>query len=177
MPIHKRLTPVDRERIMVLHSQGRRPSYIADQLAHHRSVISRELKRNIAPDGSYSAYFAQNNADKFASMRHKGRQKLTKNPDLWTLVREKLTLQWSPQQIVGELKKRFPLDESMQVSHETIYTYVYVHTRGALRKRLISELRQAKSKRGLKPASVAAAKARFEDMVSIHADSIGLQGQ
>ena len=43
-----------------------------------------------------------------------------------------------------------------------------LHTRVALCKRLISEVRQAMSKRGLKPASAAAAKARFEDMVCIH---------
>ncbi len=152
---------------MVLLSQGYKPAYIADQLARHRSVICPELKRNSSPNGSYSAYSAQRIADSSARKRHYGHQKFAKFPDLWTLVREKLNLQWSPQQIAGELKKRFPQDRSMQVSHETIYQYLYVHARGTLKKQLVLELRQAKPKRGQKP-STTAKKARFVDMVSIH---------
>jgi transposase, IS30 family len=63
--------------------------------------------------------------------------------------------------------KRFPQDRSMQVSHETIYTYIYIHARGVLKKQLVRELRQAKPKRGQAPATTAK-KARFVDMVSIH---------
>jgi len=106
-------------------------------------------------------------ADRSARNRHQGHQKLNKSPDLWKLVREKLNLQWSPQQIAGELKKRFPQDRSMQISHETIYQYLYVHARGVLIKQLIRELRQAKPKRGQPPAA-SARKAHFVDMVSIH---------
>lgn len=36
----------------------------------------------------------------------------------------------------------------MQVSHETIYAYIYAHPRGNLRKLLVKSLRRAKSKRG-----------------------------
>jgi transposase, IS30 family len=86
---------------------------------------------------------------------------------LWTLVRERLNLQWSPQQIVGDLKKRFPLDRCMQVSHETIYTYIYIHARSTLKKQLVRELRQSKLKRGETPATTAR-KERFVDMVIIH---------
>jgi transposase, IS30 family len=167
MATQKRLTPIDRERIMVLLSQGYKPSHIADQLARHRSVISREITRNCSPEASYSAYTAQRITDSSARKRHHGHQKLTKSPALWKLVHEKLNLQWSPQQIAGELKKRFPQDRSMQVSHETIYTYIYIHARGALKKQLVRELRQAKPKRGQAPATTAQ-KTRFVDMVSIH---------
>jgi transposase, IS30 family len=152
---------------MVLLSKGLKPSHIANQMARHRSVISREIKRNSCPGTSYSAYTAQNNADFSASKRHFGHQKLTKFPALWTLVCEKLNLQWSPQQIAGDLRKRFPLDRCMQVSHETIYTYIYIHARGTLKKQLVRELRQTKPKRGQTPATTAR-KERFVDMVSIH---------
>jgi len=167
MATHKRLTAHDRERIMVLLGQGHKPSQIAIMMNRHRSVISREINRNSPVGASYSAYTAQCKANSSASSRHYGHQKLTKSPALWTLVCEKLNLQWSPQQIAGDLKKRFPKDHSMQVSHETIYAYIYVHARGALKKQLIRELRQAKPKRGQRPATTAK-KERFVDMVSIH---------
>jgi transposase, IS30 family len=86
---------------MVLLSQGYKPCHIADQLARHRSVISREITRNCSPEASYSAYSAQHKADSSARKRHHGHQKLTKSPALWKLVHEKLNLQWSPQRISG----------------------------------------------------------------------------
>lgn len=152
---------------MILLSQDHNPSQIASRLGRHRSVISREINRNCTSGGPYSACLAQAAAQANAGKRHRGHHKLSKSPDLWTLVCEKLNLQWSPQQIAGELKKRFPQDRSMQVSHETIYHYLYVHARGALKKQLIRELRQAKPKRGQSP-STTAKRARFVDMVSIH---------
>ncbi|CAC9593933.1 hypothetical protein [uncultured Gammaproteobacteria bacterium] len=36
----------------------------------------------------------------------------------------------------------------MQVSHETIYSYIYTHPKGGLKKIIIHSLRQSKSKRG-----------------------------
>src|SRR6202158_6180708 len=40
---------------------------------------------------------------------------------LQEIVGGKLILDWSPEQISGWLKRRYPEDESMRVSHETIY--------------------------------------------------------
>lgn len=54
---------------------------------------------------------------------------------------KKLQANWSPQQIAGWLKKHYPDDEDKHVSHETIYKTLYIQTRGALRKELISCLR------------------------------------
>lgn len=36
---------------------------------------------------------------------------------------------WSPEQIAGELVMSYPEDESMRISHETIYKMVYVHAK------------------------------------------------
>ena len=41
-----------------------------------------------------------------------------------------LQLEWSPQQIAGWLKHKYPEDENYQVSHETIYRSLYVQARG-----------------------------------------------
>ena len=57
------------------------------------------------------------------------------------IVASKLILDWSPEQISGWLKRRYPSNESMRVSHETIYRSLFIQARGVLRKELIQHLR------------------------------------
>jgi IS30 family transposase len=56
-------------------------------------------------------------------------------------VASKLILDWSPEQISGWLKIRYPKNESMRVSHETIYRSLFIQARGVLKKELIQHLR------------------------------------
>ena len=56
-------------------------------------------------------------------------------------VASKLILEWSPEQISGWLKTEYPNDESMRVSHETIYRSLFIQARGVLKKELMSHLR------------------------------------
>jgi IS30 family transposase len=63
------------------------------------------------------------------------------------LVASKLVLEWSPEQISGWLKDEFPDDESMRVSHETIYRSLFIQARGVLKKELIGHLRTKRSMR------------------------------
>ena len=60
---------------------------------------------------------------------------------LRTIVASKLILDWSPQQIAGWLKRRYPNNENMRVSHETIYRSLFVQARGVLKKELVQHLR------------------------------------
>ena len=57
------------------------------------------------------------------------------------IVASKLILDWSPEQISGWLKIQYPEDESMRVSHETIYRSLFIQARGVLKKELIGHLR------------------------------------
>ena len=57
------------------------------------------------------------------------------------IVANKLTLDWSPEQISGWLKIQYPNNESMRVPHETIYRSLFIQARGALKKELIQHLR------------------------------------
>ena len=50
-------------------------------------------------------------------------------------------LDWSPQQISGWLKSEYPNDESLRVSHETIYRSLFLQARGALKQELTQHLR------------------------------------
>jgi IS30 family transposase len=60
---------------------------------------------------------------------------------LQTIVASKLILDWSPEQISGWLKIEYPNNESMRVSHETIYRSLFIQARGVLKKELIQHLR------------------------------------
>src|ERR1700753_2116333 len=50
-------------------------------------------------------------------------------------------LDWSPEQISAWLKVSYPRNESMRVSHETIYRSLFIQARGVLKKELIQHLR------------------------------------
>jgi IS30 family transposase len=117
---------------------------IAVQLCRAPSTISREIKRN----GGQESYRASQ-ADESAWDR--GRRpktcKLTQNRALARLVAAKLRLQWSPEQVAGWLKRTFPDDPSLQVSHETIYRSLFIQTRGALKKELLENLRRTRAMR------------------------------
>jgi IS30 family transposase len=63
------------------------------------------------------------------------------NRKLRDIVASKLILDWSPEQISGWLKAQYLDDESMRVSHETIYRSLFVQARGVLKKELMDHLR------------------------------------
>jgi IS30 family transposase len=48
---------------------------------------------------------------------------------------------WSPEQIAGWLRREFPDDLSMQISHETIYRSLFIQARGVLKAELRDCLR------------------------------------
>src|SRR5690606_2317256 len=54
---------------------------------------------------------------------------------------------WSPEQISNRLRIEFPEDESMRISHETIYQSIYVQGRGALKRELSACLRTGRALR------------------------------
>ena len=52
------------------------------------------------------------------------------------VVEEKLEVWWSPEQVVLWLKRTYPDNQEMQVSHETIYLLLFVQGKGALPREL-----------------------------------------
>lgn len=54
---------------------------------------------------------------------------------------------WSPEQIPARLKRDFPEDETMRVSHEAIYQALYIQGRGGLRRELSACLRSGRALR------------------------------
>ena len=70
----------------------------------------------------------------------KGRNKPHRGDRAWVTA-------WSPEQIAQRLKIEFPDDESMQISHEAIYQALYVESRGALKRELVTCLRRGRALR------------------------------
>jgi IS30 family transposase len=78
---------------------------------------------------------------------------LANHTELQELVASRLILDWSPEQISGWLKIQYPNDESMRVSHETIYRSLFIQARGVLKKELIQHLRTKRRIRRSRHAS------------------------
>ena len=62
-------------------------------------------------------------------------------------VEQGLERRLSPEQISHRLVKDFPDDESMRVSHETIYQALYVQARGGLKREVQTALRTGRTRR------------------------------
>jgi IS30 family transposase len=137
----------ERVEISLLAASGRGVREIARALGRSASGISTELRLGRSPDGQYRPHLAQRRADG-ARSRPQAR-KLATSPRLAAWVQGKLDgdERWSPQQIANRLKIDFPDDESMRISHETIYQALYVQGRGGLRKELTSALRTGRARR------------------------------
>jgi len=143
MKKYKRLKNEEREKISQLLSQGKTYRLISKALNRNVSTISREVNKYLKIDVEYKAFNAQEKAEVLAKRRN-CKRKIDKNEELWNFIKEKLLLRWSPKQISETLKLQYPGDKSMQISHESIYTYLYILPKGELKKELISYLRQKK---------------------------------
>ena len=69
------------------------------------------------------------------------------NERLRDMVAQKLREDWSPEQISGWLKREYPEDKAMHISHETIYRTLFVQARGALKRELLAHLRSGRMMR------------------------------
>jgi IS30 family transposase len=117
---------------------------IAGGLSRASSTVSRELVRH----GGRLAYRAHDaDAQAWQSALRPKSCLLAMNRELRDIVASKLILDWSPEQISGWLKNRHPNDESMRVSHETIYRSLFVQARGVLKKELMDHLRSKRRMR------------------------------
>jgi len=159
------LTLQDREEISRGVAAGDSARRIAARLGRSPSTITRELDRH----GGRRRYRAAE-ADRHAweRARRPQRCKLARNPILSGLVAAKLREDWSPEQIAGWLKIEFPEDETMRVSHETIYLTLFIQARGALKRELVAHLRRTRSIRRPRTASRAnRGQGQIVDAVSI----------
>ena len=137
----RRITAAEREEISRGLACGLSGSQIAERLGRDASVINREIGRN-GGRKSYRATEAQTRA-----CRRPNRAKVNKvagSDALKTDVHRLLNTGASPKQIEVALHRQYPQIPARHVSHETIYDYIYLHAKGAVRKQLIGLLRRKK---------------------------------
>jgi IS30 family transposase len=140
------LTFGEREQIAVARAGGEPMRSIARRLGRSPSTISRELSRNAGRGGRpYLATTAHALAYERASRPKPA--KLAVNLVLRRQVEQDLGRRYSPEQIVGRLRRQFPDDPEMRVSAETIYQSLYLQSRGALRRDLARCLRTGRALR------------------------------
>ena len=154
----------EREEISRGIAAGQSIRQIAHGLGRAPSTVSREIRRN----GGSRRYRA-NPADRSAwerALRPKP-CRLALHRELRWRVAQKLALQWSPEQISGWLKREFPTDQEMQISHEAIYRSLFVQTRGVLKKELTAHLRTRRQMRLPKSHNAESGRGHILDMVSI----------
>ena len=107
------LTREERYQIHVLRRQGLSCADIARELHRHRSTISRELKRNGAPQG-YKPAQAHDKARVRQCQRRNARQFCE---DEWKHVSDYLRGSLSPEQAAGRLR----VEKALHISTESIY--------------------------------------------------------
>jgi IS30 family transposase len=117
---------------------------IAERIGKSTSTVSREIaNRSVA--GLYLPYQAHSAA---AAARARPKpSKLVTNHPLRQAVEDGLSQRWSPEEISHRLVKDYPDDESMRVSHETIYQALYFQARGGLKREVAEALRSGRTRR------------------------------
>jgi len=102
--------------------QGFNQSEVARQMGRDRSTISRELARNSYRGVDSSYRYSRAHREAVARRRRSRRNRHYTDQD-FAIVRRFLKKGWSPEQIVGIIR-RFKLMKR-RMSHETIYQYIW----------------------------------------------------
>jgi IS30 family transposase len=114
----------ERIEIYRLRAGGDSMQKIARYLGRHVSTISREINRNSLATKAWRGGYEPARAQRLAERRRRwdGRFKLARQPDLQDLVKDRLAMGHSPEQIAG----RLALEHGHTViSHESIYRFAY----------------------------------------------------
>jgi len=116
---YKHLNIDERESILKMRSEQKNLTHIAESIGRNTGTISRELSRNLSSTGEYKPHLAQ----RYYSKRRdasKEPYRLEKDRKLRRYIRKKLKQYWSPEQIVGVLRRNRKID----VSLVTIYSWI-----------------------------------------------------
>jgi transposase, IS30 family len=137
------LTEVERERIFKLLQQGKSQRYIGRKLKRDHTTIGDEIRRNTKYGKAYSPHQAQKRAVRVGTRQR--RRGPLKTPPVLLYVRTHLRKRYTPEQIQGRLKVKYPTDKDMNITPEAIYQYIYSTAR--LRRDFVKYLPRAQHKR------------------------------
>ena len=166
---YHRLNEDEREEISRMLSRGCSLRDIARSLSRSVSTISNEVSAGGCNRYIYRATTAHRRAQRKARKRKLGKRKIVLLPHLRRYVHARLRLKWSPDEIACKIAKEYPVDMTMRISPETIYSYIYVLPKGTLRKELLACLRRERKRRHKrkKGSKETIARGKIQDMLSI----------
>ena len=143
-PTGRYLTLTEREEIACGLERNESMRAIGRRIGRSASTISREVAGNGQPGRPYRAVPAQAAVE---ARRRRPKPRKLADQRLCAEVQAGLEKRWSPEAISDRLVIDFPDDESMRISHETIYQSLFVQARGELRKELTARLRTGRTLR------------------------------
>jgi transposase, IS30 family len=144
------LTPDDREEISRGVAEGLQGKVIAAGIGRCPSIVSREIARH-GGRGGYRGHPAGAGAQ--LSRRRPKLRRLQADAVLRRLVLAGLRIGWSPRQTAGRLRVEHPDDQTMRVSHETIYTWLYALPKGELKTLAEQQIRLRTGRTARRPAT------------------------
>jgi IS30 family transposase len=140
-----RLSLAEREEIVVGLARGEPLRQIAARLGRAPSTVSREVARNLSAPRAYRAFPAQARA--CGRARRRRPRKLAPGSAVRAEVARLLREHYSPGQIAGRLKRDYPGQPELQVSHETIYQALFVQGKASLRAEVATAIRCGRARR------------------------------
>ncbi|MCC5021303.1 MAG: helix-turn-helix domain-containing protein [Candidatus Synoicihabitans palmerolidicus] len=144
--IQRRITAKEREAIHAGLAQGKSGAQLAAALGRDASVVNREITRNGGRNSYMDAQIRACRRPKCAA-----RNKVADTPALRDEVLTLFATGATPKQIEVALRRRHGLDLTRRVSQETIYDFIYVHSKGSVKKELIAYLRRKRSPGAVPP--------------------------
>jgi IS30 family transposase len=144
----RRISAKERETINAGLAQGKSGAQVAAEFGRDASAVNREIARNGGRNG-YSGVDAQARACR--RPKRAERNKIADTPALQGDVLALLKTGATPKQIEVALRRRHPHDPTRRVSHETIYDFIYIHSKGTVKKELIAYLRHKQPRRAPAP--------------------------
>lgn len=126
--------PEQRNELSVLLRAGLKQKEIAGLLNKSESAISQELKRNAVDNKTgYDARLAKEKTKQWRIEANQRFKKLENNEWLRKYVVRKLKKYWSPEQISGRLKTKYPKEKEKHIGKDSIYDFIYNKKKGLIK--------------------------------------------
>jgi IS30 family transposase len=139
---YQHFKPEQRNEIAALLRAGHTQKEIAKLLSKTASAVCQELKRNPADTKTgYDAGIAKENTKNRRIEANKRFRKIENNDWIKIYIIRNTKKFWSPEQISGRIKKKWPNDADRQIGKDSIYEFIYEE-----RKDLVKYLRCQKGK-------------------------------
>ncbi len=161
--MYSRLSIEEREAIAKDLAGGGQVAVIAAKLGRNRTTIYREIDRLGKNRNNYSPSQAHADAEIKQKARRQGKTKLIAK--YWDWIEEHLKKRWSPEEISNYLKRNSSVF-SFQISHESIYRYIYSQEE-TKKRQLIACLRHRKKNRKKRKPSLEK-RGKIKNALSIH---------